>query len=202
MPFCPHCGAEVGPQDTFCKSCGKSLASPSTQSYNAPNAQIPEHERSSHPNSPSLNYCQECGSLNPIGVMYCQNCGSNRMGPNPPMRIERPTGVLVIGIIQIVFAIIDIAAGAVAAGVLAIIGLGILSPIFLIAGILAMVFAIAFLTGRNWGRILMMIGAIIELFAIPIGTIIGIIVLWYLTRPRVKAYFKQPRGKKAGPTSS
>ena len=89
-----------------------------------------------------------------------------------------------------------------AAGVLAIIGLGILSPIFLIAGILAMVFAIAFLTGRNWGRILMMIGAIIELFAIPIGTIIGIIVLWYLTRPRVKAYFKQPRGKKAGPTSS
>jgi hypothetical protein len=38
-----------------------------------------------------------------------------------------------------------------------------------------------------------LIGAIFDLPAIPIGTIFGIIILWYLTRPRVKAYFTQPK---------
>ena len=43
----------------------------------------------------------------------------------------------------------------------------------------------------------MIIGAILELFDFPIGIIIGIVILWYLTRPRIKAYFKQPKGRKA-----
>ena len=47
--------------------------------------------------------------------------------------------------------------------------------------------AIGVLAGRNWGRILMMLDAIKILFIFPIGTIWGIIILWYFTRPRVKA---------------
>ncbi len=44
-------------------------------------------------------------------------------------------------------------------------------------------------TGKNWARILAMIAAVIELFEVPVGTILGIIMLYYFTRPNVKAYF-------------
>ena len=62
--------------------------------------------------------------------------------------------------------------------------------LFLVIGILEMVFGAALLSGRNWARILAIIGGVIDLFAIPVGTIIGIIIIFYLTRPRVAAYFK------------
>jgi hypothetical protein len=135
---------------------------------------------------------------------YCANCGSVKIGPSPPSRISRPVGVTVLGIIQIIFSLSDLALGLAIGGSLLSLsfvpGIGgifaLLGIVFVFAGALSLIFAIAFLTGRNWGRILMMIGAVIELFAFPIGTIIGIIILWYLTRPRVKAYFKQPKGRK------
>jgi len=127
-----------------------------------------------------------------------------KIGPSPPSRISRPVGVTVLGIIQIIFSLFDLALGLAIGGSLLSLsfvpGIGgifaLLGIVFVFAGALSLIFAIAFLTGRNWGRILMMIGAVIELFAFPIGTIIGIIILWYLTRPRVKAYFKQPKGRK------
>jgi len=58
--------------------------------------------------------------------------------------------------------------------------------------ILSMIFAIALFTGRNWARILMIIGAVLDIITIA-GILLGIILLWYLTRPRVVAYFKQPK---------
>jgi len=57
---------------------------------------------------------------------------------------------------------------------------------------LSMIFAIALFTGRNWARILMIIGAVLDIITIA-GILLGIILLWYLTRPRVVAYFKQPK---------
>lgn len=59
-------------------------------------------------------------------------------------------------------------------------------------GILALVyFLIGFglLKGAGWARIVAIILAIIGLLNIPIGTIISIIILWYLFRPEIKAYF-------------
>jgi hypothetical protein len=137
-------------------------------------------------------YCQVCGYLNPAGVIYCQQCGSNQFGQNPPARIQRPTGVTILGILQIIFAIVELFIGLFIATFISLFfpGIGIL---IIIISLLPLFFAIAFLTGRNWGRILMMIGAVLELLNFPVGTAIGIIVLYYLTRPRVVAYFKQPR---------
>jgi hypothetical protein len=118
--------------------------------------------------------------------MYCQQCGSNQFGLKPPARIQRPTGVTIIGIIQMIFAIIDLLVALSIGSLIFAFAPG-LVLVLIVISLLPLFFAIAFLTGRNWGRISMMIGAVLELFDIPIGTLIGIIVLYYLTRPKVVA---------------
>jgi hypothetical protein len=63
---------------------------------------------------------------------------------------------------------------------------------WIVFGILALVyFLIGFglLKGAGWARIVAIILAIIGLFNVPIGTIISIIILWYLFKPEIKAYF-------------
>lgn len=61
--------------------------------------------------------------------------------------------------------------------------------IFIVFGVICLVIAIGLLKLQNWARIVAMIFAVISLINIPIGTIIGIIILVYLTRPSVKAAF-------------
>jgi len=198
MPYCPHCGAQILESDTFCRSCGQRI----TLLNDTTNKSSQQNHQSQPTNQ--INYCQDCGQPVAYGMSYCANCGSVKIGPYPPTRITRPAGVTVLGIIQIIFSMADLALGLSIGGSLLSLSFvpgiggifGLLGIVFVIAGALSLIFAIAFLTGRNWGRILMMIGAVIELFAFPVGTIIGIIILWYLTRPRVKAYLKQPKGRK------
>ncbi|MDV3278310.1 MAG: hypothetical protein LYZ69_07575 [Nitrososphaerales archaeon] len=61
-----------------------------------------------------------------------------------------------------------------------------------IFGLLTLFFALALLSGRNWARILILIGAVLDILSI-IGIIWGIIILWYFTRSHVVAFFKQPK---------
>jgi|GEM_PF-2769355 ribosomal protein L40E len=192
MAFCPSCGSTVAPDDTFCRSCGRLLNAASVQDKgqainpSRSGAEVPSQVVPTSPSSPQFKYCQICGNLNPIGVMYCQQCGSNQFGLNPPARIQRPTGVTIIGIIQMIFAIIDLLVALSIGSLIFAFAPG-LVLVLIVISLLPLFFAIAFLTGRNWGRISMMIGAVLELFDIPIGTLIGIIVLYYLTRPKVVA---------------
>ncbi len=48
---------------------------------------------------------------------------------------------------------------------------------------------IGLLQGREWGRILTIITAIIALIRVPFGTVIGALVLIYLLQPDTRAYF-------------
>ncbi len=66
---------------------------------------------------------------------------------------------------------------------------GILGVLFIPFGLFALITGLALFTGKNWARILIMIGGVLDLIDIPIGTIIGIVILWYFTRPEVKEYF-------------
>lgn len=64
---------------------------------------------------------------------------------------------------------------------------------WLVFGIIALVyFLIGFglLKGKGWARVVAIILAIIGLLNVPIGTIISIIILIYLFKPEVKAYFQ------------
>jgi len=49
---------------------------------------------------------------------------------------------------------------------------------------------IGILKAKSWGRIISIVNAILSLFAIPIGTVIGVLVLIYLTKSEVREYFE------------
>jgi len=204
--YCPKCGAQNPDDAAYCIKCGYKFPSETVQQGSPQAAPETAPGTAAQPTQPvtfQVQYCQECGSPVPYGMNYCPVCGSFKIGPNPPSRIPRPAGVLVLGILQIIGSAIYIGIGAFIGGLGATAGaaygypngsmFALLGMLFIIVGILSLIFALAFLSGRNWGRILMMIGAVLELLDFPIGTILGIVILWYLTRPRVKAYFKQPK---------
>jgi hypothetical protein len=98
--------------------------------------------------------------------------------PSPPL--QRPLGVTILAVLQIL-------------GSLAMIGIGLILGIFgvfvVILGVLTLLFALALLSGRNWARILMLIGAVLDIISI-VGIIWGIVLLWYFTRKNVVEYFK------------
>lgn len=55
--------------------------------------------------------------------------------------------------------------------------------------ILALMGGIGLLKGREWGRILSIIHAALSLLWVPVGTVIGILILIYLTKTEVQEYF-------------
>jgi hypothetical protein len=60
---------------------------------------------------------------------------------------------------------------------------------------LAIAGGIGILQGREWGRVLSIAHAALSLFWFPVGTVIGILSIVYLTRPVVTDYIKANSGK-------
>jgi hypothetical protein len=54
---------------------------------------------------------------------------------------------------------------------------------------------IGILQGKEWGRVLSIAHAALSLFWFPVGTVIGILSIVYLTRPVVTDYIKANSGK-------
>ena len=70
--------------------------------------------------------------------------------------------------------------------------------VLLWAGIIIFILAIFYIitgwglwTLKSWARIAAIVLAVISLLSFPIGTIIGIVVLWYLFKPEIKKAFHQ-----------
>ena len=49
---------------------------------------------------------------------------------------------------------------------------------------------VGLLKGKEWGRVLSIAHAALSLISFPIGTVIGIIIIMYLTKSEVKDYFQ------------
>lgn len=77
-----------------------------------------------------------------------------------------------------------------------IFGLSIAILVLFCSAIIAIAGGIGLLSGREWGRVLGIAYAAISLLRIPFGTIIGILVIIYLTKPEVREYFEALREKK------
>ena len=67
----------------------------------------------------------------------------------------------------------------------------VIGAIALIIGILYIITGLGLWTMKPWARIIAIILAIISLLSFPIGTIIGILVLWYLFKPEIKEAFQK-----------
>lgn len=83
-----------------------------------------------------------------------------------------------------------------------------IGAILLILGILYLAVAVGFLGGRGWAWTLGLIGYIVGIvidiveiafgsYTSAVGLIIGIIIIYYLTRPHVKAFFGKGGGTMA-----
>jgi hypothetical protein len=69
-------------------------------------------------------------------------------------------------------------------------GIGIGLLVMVAYFVLALMGGIGLLQGREWGRVMGIVHAAISLFWIPVGTVIGALILVYLTRSEVREYFK------------
>lgn len=125
------------------------------------------------------------------------------------MQKTRPTGVTIIailealgGIIMLLFGLGMVALGTFVAipggmmpGVLGMMA-GFLGFVFIIIGVLSLIFAWGLWTGQSWAWTLTLVfailGVIFGLLSLPgsiIQIIIQVIIIYYLFRPNVKAFF-------------
>ncbi len=127
------------------------------------------------------------------------------MPPPVPMQKERPTGVTILAVLYMIGGISVLIGGFLINIILGDL-LGSLSTIpgadvdaglpmmcwivFIVIALFYFLIAFGLLKGQKWARTLAIIFAIIGLINIPIGTIISIIILIYLFKPEVKAYFQ------------
>jgi hypothetical protein len=168
MPFCPQCGSEVQPGTAFCPRCGRNLSS---SSMTAPSWAPP-------PPSP----------MSGSGVV-----GQQR---------SRPDGVAVLAILaglgglalfgSAAILVIFVPFSAPISTAIMFGGFFAGLVIFLVVlGFIEFVVAFGYWMGYPWAWWVGLILSIIGLIGFPIGTIINAIIIYYLTRPHVKAWFRQ-----------
>ena len=66
------------------------------------------------------------------------------------------------------------------------VGIGVIS---FIIGIIYVIVGWGLWTMKSWARLAAIVLAVISLISFPIGTILGIIILWYLFKPEIKEAF-------------
>jgi predicted membrane protein len=99
---------------------------------------------------------------------------------------NRPTGITILAILGILGSLPELLIGSIFT-----VGFPIIGVLIIIVGVLFLIASISLFSGKEWARILIMIFSVLMLIAIPIGTIMGIIFLYYFTRPHVKKYFQR-----------
>ncbi|GEM_PF-1074267 len=115
----------------------------------------------------------------------------------PPRPTQRPTGITILAVLYILEGLMVLATPifmtVLLGGTAGTEGLKISGACWAVFGVLALIYlliAYGLLKGQSWARIVAIIFAIFGLLNFPIGTIISIIILIYLFKPEVKAWFQ------------
>src|SRR5208283_110240 len=168
--FCQSCGKEIPDKATFCPNCG------------APTAVPPQYGQAPQP------------SYAPPQPQYGASPPSYPQGQTPPRK--RPTGVTILailtllgGIFLLIFAAIVLAVGAFV-GFLSGAVLDGVGAALIIFALISFAVTYGMWTGTKWAWWLGIIVAVLDLISIisfnVIGLIIGLVMLYFLTRPHVK----------------
>lgn len=110
---------------------------------------------------------------------------------------RRPAAITVLAVLNFIGGPITLLAG-----VVVLFGVGQMEPearglvtflalLYVVFGVLGIVTAIGLLRLKRYGRILQMIASFIGLLAIPVGTVISAVILWYLFKPGVQVLFSE-----------
>lgn len=59
--------------------------------------------------------------------------------------------------------------------------------------IIAIASGIGISNGKEWGRVLSIVHAGVSLFWIPVGTVIGTLIIIYLVKPEIRDYFESKK---------
>lgn len=121
--------------------------------------------------------------------------------PGAQERGARPDGVTILAVLAFLSGILLLGVGAMFVSVgpvlfpaelpVPAVFFAILGGIFVLIGLIYFLTGWGLWTGRSWAWPVALVLAILALFGFPIGTIVGILIIYYLTRPPVKTYFGQ-----------
>lgn len=143
-------------------------------------------------------FCSKCGSALGPSSSFCSVCGSPAPMGLTTVVVRRPGVITLLAVLHFIGGGLMVIVGTLLMlGVLAdpadrteAGALIILVPTFMIAvAAYHVATGIGLLRLRPYGRTLQIIGSIIGLLGIPIGTIISIAILIYLNKPGIKALF-------------
>lgn len=101
---------------------------------------------------------------------------------------SRPIGISLFGIAQIAVSVLYIVLSTIFFQAPLLSGYALL---LIFTNILTLVLGIEFLTHEKRVWLFIFLSAVLDLIAIPIGTALGVLILWYLSKGRVKAYFSR-----------
>jgi uncharacterized membrane protein (DUF2068 family) len=148
-------------------------------------------------------HCTRCGLAVVPGSSFCLGCGNPVAAPSPATALRRPTIISVLAVLQYVGGAIALI---VALALLAAAGKGeertiglALGALFAIAGGLQISCGFGLWNLRSWGRILQMVFAGIGLLGIPLGTVISILILVYMSKPGVRVLFSEKHPNRLTP---
>src|SRR5262245_5509036 len=143
-------------------------------------------------------FCPQCGTqVNPAAA-FCSKCGTRITATAVPLpAMTRPPAIGVLAVLQMIaggfFALVATTMVLVSATKPRAAEADTVTPIVIAVCVGLAAYLIACGVGlwrlRSYGRTMQMIGAVIGLLAIPIGTIVSIFILVYLSKPGVKILF-------------
>ena len=141
-------------------------------------------------------YCTRCGAELGANSAFCNGCGvPTGVGLDPAAVVKRPALITLLAVLQFVAAVIFIPLGLLAAltdsnSPDTPAGLGVfIGGIWLVLGIVSLACGVGLWKLRPYGRVLQLGLAAIGLLAIPIGTVISGLIIYYLIQPGIRALF-------------
>ena len=165
-----------------------------------------------------LVFCQSCGADIAAGSSFCPKCGKSAATEYvTSSKVSRPVGITILAVLQLIAGIFSLIA-AIGIGAISTMGGmpgmqgmpsfgpmstafgGFLAVFFAILAVFAFIISGALFSGKRWGRTLVIVISIIDLIigAVSVaggnvggivGMILNLVILYYMWRPHVIAYF-------------
>lgn len=181
MPYCPKCGTSVGPAAQFCPNCGSAIpavaSSPPPPTSSAPVTTPPASSYYGTPMSNQPTY------------------GAARM--------QRPTGVTILSVLEVIGGIALLLGGVGLTFVGAFVDptglLAALGVVLLLLGVACFVVAFGLWNGTIAFALSILsiitsaVSIVGSLGSSILGLLVSLVIIYYLTRPYVRAYFGKAR---------
>ena len=137
--------------------------------------------------------CPACGAAIDPGARFCGSCGAvTGVGASAEELVRRPAVITLLAVLNGIggplllllgfFALLGGAAEGDALGAT-------LSVIYLVIGGVQLACAVGLWQLRPWGRQLQIGLSVFGLIGFPVGTLISVLILWYLFKPEIKLLF-------------